>query len=352
MAYIKNMINVGVIGCGKIAQVRHLPEYSDNADANIAAVTSLNRERAEEVGRKYSARVYATYEELLDDPAIDAVSVCTANASHCAITVSALKAGKHVLCEKPMATTLEDCELMVRTASETGKRLMIAHNQRFAPAHITAKDLLGQGAIGELLTFRTVFCHKGPESWTINPGDNWFFDADRAAFGVLGDLGVHRIDLLHYLTGGRITSVRATLKTLDKKNHTGGKIGLDDNALCIFEMDNGSTGTMAVSWTCYGPEENSTVLYGTQGVMRIYDDPAHSLIIDKRDGSREIHCSDKAITNDNQAKSGVIDSWIRSLVAGAPPEVPMEESLHAMKVIFAALDSSRTSGVSFCDSNC
>ena len=336
------MINVGVIGCGRIAQVRHLPEYAGNADAHIAAVYSLNRERSASVGVQYGARVYDSCDELLADPGIDAVSVCTANTSHCEITVKALRAEKHVLCEKPMAVTLDECELMVSTANETGKLLMIAHNQRFAQAHIEAKKLIAQGAIGRILTFRTAFCHRGPESWTINPDDNWFFDKSRAAFGVMADLGVHKIDLLHFLTERRIIRVHAVTGTFDKSRSDGQRIDLDDNAVCICEMDDGATGTLTMSWTCYGPEENSTVIYGTDGVMRIYDDPASSLIVDNKDGNRIIHQTDKIATNESQTKSGVIDSWIRSLVTGELPEIPVEESFYAMKVVFAAFESSRT----------
>ena len=336
------MIRIGVIGCGRIAQSRHLPEYSENENVIIAAVYSPNRERASGVGAQYGASVYDSCEDLIADPQIDAVSVCTPNATHFNITVKALRAGKHVLCEKPMATTPEECELMVSTARETGKHLMIAHNQRFAAAHVEAKKMIAQGAIGKILTFRTIFGHKGPESWTINAEDNWFFDKARAAFGVIADLGAHKIDLLHYLTSSRIISATALTGTFDKKRGDGRKIDVDDNAICIFEMDNGSAGTMTVSWTRPGPEENSTVFYGTQGVLRIYDDPESSLIIERSDGSRVLAGTDKIATNEEQTKSGVIDSWINSLVTNTPPEIPIEESHYTMNALFAAMESART----------
>ena len=129
------MLNIGIIGCGKIAQVRHLPEYEQNPGARIAGLYDLNQERAQTLAAQYGAKVYPSYEALLADPAIDAVSVCSANVSHAEITVAALEAGKHVLCEKPMATTLEDCERMVAAARKSGKYLMIDQNQRLAGAH-------------------------------------------------------------------------------------------------------------------------------------------------------------------------------------------------------------------------
>ena len=106
------MFGIGIIGCGKIAQVRHLPEYEQNPGARIAGLYDLNQERAQALAAQYGAKAYESYEALLADPAIDAVSICAANTAHAELTIAALRAGKHVLCEKPMATTLADCEAM------------------------------------------------------------------------------------------------------------------------------------------------------------------------------------------------------------------------------------------------
>ena len=108
------MIKVAIIGCGKIAQVRHLPEYAANPNVELVGYYDLNRERAEKVAAQYGGKVYDTYFDLLNNPAIDAVSICVDNRSHAEITTYALYAGKHVLCEKPMATT---CALTPSTAA-------------------------------------------------------------------------------------------------------------------------------------------------------------------------------------------------------------------------------------------
>ena len=100
------MFKIGIIGCGKIAQVRHIPEYADHTQAELAGYYDLNTERAKELADRYGGTVYSSYEELLADPSIDAVSVCVANNAHAKITIEALHAGKHVLCEKPMAMDL------------------------------------------------------------------------------------------------------------------------------------------------------------------------------------------------------------------------------------------------------
>ena len=149
------MLKIGVIGCGKIAQVRHIPEYAANENVELAGFYNPTKSRAEDMVKKYGGRVYDTAEELLSDESIDAVSVCSANYSHAELAIKALRAGKDVLCEKPMATTLEDCMAMVAAAKESGKRLMIGQNQRLAKAHVEAKKFLDAGLIGSAVTFRT-----------------------------------------------------------------------------------------------------------------------------------------------------------------------------------------------------
>ena len=337
------MINIGILGCGKIAQVRHIPEYAENPDAKLAAFFSPNRARAQEQADKYGGKVYDTAEALLADPDIDAVSICAANYAHAELSIQALNAGKHVLCEKPMATTLADCEAMVECAKKNGKFLMIGHNQRLAKAHMEAKRLIDEGLIGDIITFRTSFGHGGPETWSISPGKNvWFFDKKKAAMGVMADLGVHKTDLIQYLTGQRVVRTTARLVTLDKRGEDGELIGVDDNAVCIYEMSGGAFGTMTASWTYYGAEDNSTVLYGTKGIMRIYDDPAHSIVVKLADGTMQTYDVEQIQTNDNQTKSGVIDLWVDCLKNNRAPEISGESALYAMRAVFASIESSQT----------
>ena len=336
-------IKVGIIGCGKIAQVRHIPEYEANPDAEIAGLYDLNQERAKELAEKYGATAYASYEELLADPEIDSVSVCAANNAHAEISIAALNAGKHVLCEKPMAVTLEECEAMVAAAKKAGCYLMIGQNQRLAKAHSKAKELIAQGEIGKVLTFRTIFGHGGPETWSVDPGKNvWFFDKTKAAMGAMADLGIHKTDLIQYILGEKVVETQAVLTTLDKRDASGKLIGVDDNAICIYKMEGGAIGTMTASWTYYGAEDNTTIIYGTKGMMRLYDDPEYAVKIIYADGTRTNYQIDKIQTNDNQLSSGVIDLFVKSLVENMPPEISGESVLSAMKAVFASIESSKT----------
>ncbi|MBQ9889156.1 MAG: Gfo/Idh/MocA family oxidoreductase [Bacteroidales bacterium] len=335
------MVRVGIIGCGKIAQVRHIPEYVDNPDAQIVALYDTNAARAAGLAGALHAKAYATLDELLADPGIDAVSVCVANNAHCEVTVKALEAGKHVLCEKPMATTIEECETMVKCAERCGRILMIGQNQRLARAHVKARELIAGGAIGKVITFRTTFGHSGPENWSVDPGRNtWFFDRSKAAFGVMADLGIHKTDLIQYLIGQNVIASTSRLLTLDKTDANGNPISLDDNSFCIYEMSGGATGTMTASWTYYGEEDNSTVIYGTEGIMRIYDVAGHSIVINHAEGGKTMMDLEAIQTNDNQTKSGIIDAFVDCLVRDVEPLIPAKGVLAAMRAVFASIKSS------------
>lgn len=337
------MLNVAILGCGKIAQVRHIPEYAANQNVHLVGFYNPTASRAEDMAKKYGGKVYFSPEELLADPEVEAVSVCSANYAHASLTIAALEAGKHVLCEKPMATTEKDCEAMLAAAAKNGKRLMIAQNQRLAKAHTVAKKLLADGLIGNVITFRTTFGHGGPETWSITPGKNtWFFDKKRAAMGAMADLGIHKTDLIRYLLGKDVVRTTARLTTLDKRGEDGELIGVDDNAICIYEMEGGILGTMTVSWTYYGAEDNSTILYGTKGIMRIYDDPAHSIVVKLADGTEQIYDVEQIQTNDNQTASGVIDEFVSAVEEGRPSILDAEGVLNSMKAVFASIRSSET----------
>lgn len=337
------MINIGIIGCGKIAQKRHIPEYLENVDANIVGFYDLNLARAEAISETYGGTAFKSIEDLLADPSIDAVSVCTANHTHAAITIQALQAGKHVLCEKPMATTLEDCLAMVDASRKAGKVLLIGQNQRLTKTHKRAREIIRNGELGEIIGFRTTFGHGGPETWSIDPGKNtWFFDKNIAVMGAMADLGIHKTDLLLFLTDQKIVETTAHLTTIDKRGADGELIKVDDTAICVYKLENGAVGTMTASWTFYGPEDNTTIIYGTKGILRLYEDPQFSIQLFLKDGEKIYYEIDAIQTNDNQTSSGVIDAFIESVITGQGGELAADKVLESMKVVFASIESSQT----------
>ncbi|RIW29579.1 gfo/Idh/MocA family oxidoreductase [Bacillus salacetis] len=332
-------IKIGVIGCGSIARHRHLPEYEANEYVEIAAVCDIVEKRASELAGQFQAKAYTTYQDLLADAEIDAVSVCTPNYLHAPITVTALKAGKNVLCEKPMATSAEEALEMIQAAETSGKKLMIAHNQRFVPSHQKAKEIIESGGIGKIYSFRSAFGHGGPEGWSADGKDSWFFRKDEAFIGAMGDLGVHKTDLLRYILGEEFIEVGSFIETTAKKN-----ADVDDTAVCVLKTESGIIGTLAASWSYVSNEDNSTIIYGEKGILRLEDDPVHSLIIQYATGEIVKYELGGIQTNEDggQSTSHVIDQFVTAIVEDTEPAVTGLEGMKSLQVVLAALESNET----------
>ncbi|MBC8531407.1 Gfo/Idh/MocA family protein [Gehongia tenuis] len=338
------MIHVGILGCGAIAQRRHAPEYKANPNVEILGYFDPVEERCQYMVDTFGGKAYASYQQMLEDPKIDAVSICGANKIHASATIQALWAGKHVLCEKPMANNLQECQEMINVARQTGKTLMIGHNQRFFPAHLKAKEILASGELGEVISFHSTFSHGGPEFWSIDKsGSPWFFKKDgKALGGVLADLGVHKIDIIRWLVGSEVEYVQAFAGALNKCNSDGSRIEVDDNAMCILNFENGAAGTVTASWTNYGDEEKDSVVYCTKGKLIIDGKGCDRLTLQYREGGTDVMTFEEGSSNDHQVSSGVIDEFVESIMQGRKPLVSGEDGLMAIHVVTACLESART----------
>ncbi|MBM7568655.1 Gfo/Idh/MocA family protein [Paenibacillus sacheonensis] len=331
-------IRVAIIGCGSIAEFRHAPEYAANEQVEIAAFFDHNPERAERLVDVYGGRAAPSIASILADPDIDAVSVCTSNETHEEVTVDALQAGKHVLCEKPIATSVEGARAMMKAGRESGRILMVGHNQRFSEAHVVARRLIESGEIGKVLTFQTTFGHSGPEHWAfVKSTDSWFFSKERSVLGAAGDLGIHKLDLIRYLLEDEIADIAAFGGALHKTDADGEPIAVNDNMVCIVKTEGGVLGTVALSWTYYGEEDNSTVLYGEKGILKIFANETFPVQVKRSDGTSREYEIEGIQTNDNQTDSGVINAFVDCIVEGKKPPVSARDGLVSLKLIEAMM---------------
>jgi UDP-N-acetylglucosamine 3-dehydrogenase len=330
-------LRVAVIGCGAIAQRRHIVEYEQNEHVELVAFADPVIERAEKYAEKHGAKAYADYKQLLKEVQVDAVSVCTPNALHAPVAIAAAKVGAHVLVEKPMAATAEEGQAMIEAARENGALLMVGHNQRYMPPHVKAKEILDSGRLGKVLTFRTAFGHPGPEGWSVDGRGSWFFRKPEAAMGAMGDLGVHKADLIRHLLSDEVSEVGAFVGTIHKEG-----TDVDDNATCILRMRSGAIGTLTASWTYYKGGDNSTIIWCENGVIKIDTDPKDNVIVELRNGNVERYQVGAMATNEKQTHSGVVDAFVGHILAGTTPLVSGEEGLKSLQVILAAFESQAT----------
>ncbi len=253
------MYRVGIIGAGSIAQHCHIPGYKKCANVELVAFADTCPARHKEVIDKFpEMKGYTDYRQMLEKESLDVVSVCTPNKVHAPAAIAALKAGCHVLCEKPMATTLKEADAMTAAARTARKKLMVGFTHRLFTANRICKDILKKRGIGKPFMIRVRFAHGGPyPGWAKDP--DTFYNPRTAAGGAMLDMGIHAIDLCLWLFG-KVTSVSAIAATIVKK------IQVDDNALLMMEFANGALGYIDVGWTSK-PGFNGFEIYGTQGSL-------------------------------------------------------------------------------------
>ncbi len=337
-------IRFGVFGSGAIAQRRHLPEIHAHPHAQVVAIADPNKARVKDIAEQYGAVPYSDHRHLLADASLqlDAVVVATPNVDHAPQSIDAFKAGLHVLVEKPMAGSLAEARRMIAAAKSAKKYLMIGMNQRLMPPHAKAKEILDTGKLGRILAFETTFKHPGPDGWSVDGAESWFFRKNQAVMGVCGDLGVHKADLMRFLTGDEITRVGGFVKTLDKRLPNGKPIQVDDNAFISMETASGAVGTMTISWTHYGRfEDNGTTLYCEHGVMRLGQDDHYGVMVDLKSGQKERYAVGAVATNTRQVSSGVVDAFVESIRTKTKPRIDGDEGFKALSVIVTSIEAAK-----------
>jgi predicted dehydrogenase len=335
------IVKYGVIGCGAIGQRRHLPEAHANPKSKVVAVCDVVESRVNQIAGQYQAQPFTDYKKMIKEADIDAVVVGTPNALHAPMSLAAFKAGKHVLVEKPMATTRPDARKMIKAAKDAKKHLMIGLNQRLVPLHIKAKQILKSGVLGKPLTFRTCFAHPGPDGWSIDGAKSWFFDGKLAVMGATGDLGVHKADLMRWLLDQEFVEAGGFISTLDKKR--GGKyIDVDDNAYLTLKTNKGVFGSLIASWTNYGRSEgNYTAIYCEKGVLELAMDPQYGVVVRHADGNVDAHKVGAMATNTKQTASGVIDTFTDCIQKNRKPEIDGDEGYKCLNVVLTAMEAAK-----------
>ena len=328
------MVNLAIIGCGAITVRRHAPECVASEKINLVGVFDVNLERAKETAAEFQCKAYETYEEVLKDEVVDGVIICVNNKFHRDMTIQALQHKKHVLCEKPMAVTTEEAKEMIEAAKKEDCYLMIAHHQRMEPGNQKLKELLETRDLGRVISFRTIFAHPGPERWSVDRTNNtWFLNKKEAGLGALGDIGIHKADLIRWLLGEDIKYVTSVVGTLDKKDAEGNPIGMDDNAFAILETESGIIGTLEASWTHYGKSSNETKIYCENGVVESIG--GSNVSVYYKDGQKENEFFELKPDTSKMA-----ETFADCIEGDVEPEISGEEGLKALEMVLACVESS------------
>ena len=282
-------INVGLVGAGFMAKAHSIayagmPMFFWPAPAVPVrkALVDINGDAAKEAAEKFGFENWGTdWHDLINDPEIDVIDICTPNNVHAEIAIAAAKAGKHILCEKPLSLTTEQAKEMYHAAKEAGIITMVAFNYRRTPAVQLAKKYIEEGAIGEILDFRGTYL----QDWSADPDSplSWRFRKSVCGSGALGDIGTHVVDMLRFLVG-EFDSVNARTATYiperpvqsglaDSLGNTKGgadavrkPVDVDDQCCFMVKCKNGAFGTIEATRNAWGRNNYITFeIHGTKG---------------------------------------------------------------------------------------
>ena len=257
MAESSGRIRFGVLGCGSIGPT-HMGAIRQIADADLVAVADVVPERAASAATRYGvSSVYTGLDALLADPAVDAICICTPSGLHADQAARALRAGKHVVVEKPMDVSLEACDRLIAAEGETGKKLTIISQHRFDAASVLLKAAIDAGKLG-----RIVLADADVKWWRTqayyDSGDwrgTWAMDGG----GALMNQGVHSVDLLQWLTGG-VSSLYGQIRT---RAHE--RIEVEDTAVAALAFECGAIGTLTATTAAWEGYPVRIDIYGTDG---------------------------------------------------------------------------------------
>jgi UDP-N-acetylglucosamine 3-dehydrogenase len=281
-------------------------------EANLVAVSDVSERALKKIEKKYGAEGYTDYNELLENPDIEAVSVCVPTTFHQAEVMEAIKHGKHVLVEKPIAFTVHEAEEMIAAAKEAGVMLATGHVERFNPAVQKAKELIDDGVIGDIVS---AFAKRvGPLPPRIKD------------VGVSIDLAIHDLDIMNYLFEEEVVQVYGSMNSSFDDSE------FEDHAEIMVNFDNESTGIIEVNWlTPYKRRELE--LTGTAGIISV----------DYIKQSIEVYgkfAQDIQIKHEEPLKSE-LKSFLIAVMNGEEPEITGEDGLKALKMVIAANQSSK-----------
>ena len=247
-------IGWGIVGLGRIADTEIAPAIAAAPNSTLAGVVSRTAAKAQDFAARHgAAAAYDDYRALLADPSVDAVYIATPNALHADQVVAAAGAGKHVLCDKPLATTVVDAERAVSACDRAGVALGTTFQTRNHEGMDEVRDLLAAGGIGEvrLVQFETGTGRRLPQSWRTDPG--------LAGLGVMNNLGVHAYDLLRFLLGAEVVEATAVV-------HAEPGFEVDTLALALLRFDSGALAYVNVNQSLPHAQQDLSV-HGTEGAV-------------------------------------------------------------------------------------
>lgn len=329
-----NDLTVAIVGTGGIYHLAHGPAWRQIPQARVIATCDIIKERAEQARAELgSEKSFASMEDMLAQDGIDLVDICTPHPTHAELAIQALRAGKHVICEKPMALNLHDAARMISVARQEKRHLYIGHTRRFDRRWVEVKEQLRAGRIGKPVGIRW-----SERSWAGFAPDSWRWDP--ANGGVLMDLGVHIADLFTWFLEAECTEVYG--KTLSVRPEARER-GAPDFAVVQMSFAEKQQGLMELSWAHpapYAPFYSSLEIVGTAGKLTLSDRDAAPMIVIK--GGTEVPRYSPLLSTFPESFVGELAHFVEGVSGTIPPRITPEDAYRAVEVMVKALESAAT----------
>ncbi len=322
-------LRVGIVGCGAVAELHANFGYAAlSGSVDLVAVCDRRNDRASAIASPFGATTYNNFDEMLRDPRVDAVDLCVPHAAHADLAVKALEAGRHVLVEKPIATSVASAEKMVETAEKRGLTLCVSENYPFLDPFRRAQEMIQSGEIGRVVSLRS---HRVGYLSGIWLRDGWRQNADIAGGGMLLDQGCHYTNILRML-GGEIDEVCAFAST-SRSDWKG-----EDTATLILKFKSGAIGESLYCWGTRTPDlGHEAYVFGERGSLDVAAwEPA--LILHRSD----LPAGRQVIVNGCDYAGSfalIIEDFAQAALAPKKPTMSGREGLEDLKVVMAAYRS-------------
>lgn len=267
-------VGVGVVGTGGWASNVHLPAYQGHPRARLVGVYDVNRASAEQAAARFGIEaIYADYSALLANEEIDAIDIITPNVTHVDLALGALAAGKHVICEKPMAMNADEARRMAAAAAKANRKTAINFTWRNPPAALYCRHLIEQGQLGQI--YHVYGIYRAGWGRDAQRPIEWRLQQEFAGTGVLGDIGSHIIDMVEWMTGERITRLTADLNTFTPQRpltdgNGVGTVDVDDAVSILARLSGGGMATFLATFYGTGERMNQGVeIFGQKGSLKM-----------------------------------------------------------------------------------
>ena len=351
------IVKIGIIGCGGIANGKHMPSLKKIKNVQMVAFCDIIEERAVKAAEEYGvkgAKVYTDYKELLKDRDIEVVHVCTPNRSHAFISIDAMEAGKHVMCEKPMAKTYKEAKEMLDASERTGMKLTIGYQSRWRADSLYLKKMCEDGELGEIYYGKAIALRRrAVPTWGV------FLNEYEQGGGPLIDIGTHALDLTLWMMDNYKPKmvVGTTFEKLKNQKDCGNawgdwdpkKFTVEDAAFGFIVMENGATIMLESSWALNirNPKEAITMICGTEGGADMFDGLNINFIKNGRQCILKPDLTAGGVAfydGDGDEDPSVLEAraWLDAVVNDHEPRTKASQALVVTQILEAIYESAKT----------